>query len=138
MLLGGCSCNALCCPQRVSHTPGHMASCQSSRGSRADRGLQGEQPVASCIVHHIHLPSTVNCLLAEGATQLADALRCNATLLRLNVAGNGLGDAGAQVLGGALETNTRLIIVDLCSNCITDSGLALPLPCPCPCPCPYP
>jgi hypothetical protein len=61
----------------------------------------------------------------EGAAQVADALSCNTTCERLDLAGNQISDAGARIVVEALRGNTTLADLGLCGNQITDAcGLA--------------
>ena len=65
---------------------------------------------------------TNNDIGSRGATVLADALKYNNTLTRLNLCLNGIGDAGAESLAEALKTNTALTELDLEETDIGDAG----------------
>ena len=69
-----------------------------------------------------HLDLFRECVGAEGATQLASALRCDTALQQLGLAEAGVGDAGATPLALALLENCTLTALDLSYNCIGDAG----------------
>ena len=60
----------------------------------------------------------------SGAAGLAEALKSNTTLTVLNMSNNDIGDAGAAGLAEALKSNTTLTDLDLSSNAIGAAGAA--------------
>lgn len=56
------------------------------------------------------------CVQVEGACALARGLSANATLTKLELAWNGLDDAGGAAVGEALAANMGLKLLDL-SHC---------------------
>merc|ERR1712003_501997 len=57
---------------------------------------------------------------AQGAQEIADALRENSTLTTLDLSGNNVKDEGAVSLADALEVNKTLSTLSLSSNYIGD------------------
>ena len=59
-----------------------------------------------------------------GAGGLADALKSSTTLTVLDLSENSIGDAGVANLADALKSNNTLAKLNLCYNCIHDTGAA--------------
>ena len=59
-----------------------------------------------------------------GAAGLAEALKSNTTLTVLELSSNGIGNAGAAGLAEALKSNTTLTVLELSSNGIGNAGAA--------------
>jgi hypothetical protein len=59
-----------------------------------------------------------------GAAALSEALKSNATLTSLSLAGNRIGDAGAAALSEALKSNATLTSLQVSSNRLGDAGAA--------------
>jgi Ran GTPase-activating protein (RanGAP) involved in mRNA processing and transport len=57
-----------------------------------------------------------------GTTQLADALRTNTSVEKLNLYGNSIADAGATQLADRLRTNTSVRLLDLGGSSIGEAG----------------
>lgn len=70
-------------------------------------------------------PSSGNAIDVKGAEALADALAANATLTRLCLSDNYLGEAGARALAGALSQNGSVKELQLRGNELGDEGLRL-------------
>ena len=62
-----------------------------------------------------------NSVRSVGAKAIAEGLKLS-SLVRLNLAWNGLGDGGADAMGGALKENASLLFLDLSSNRIGEEG----------------
>ena len=60
----------------------------------------------------------------SGAAGLAEALKYNTTLTVLNMSNNGIGDAGAAGFAEALKYNTTLTVLNMSNNGIGDAGAA--------------
>ena len=65
-----------------------------------------------------------DCRLKGEMSNVINALGSNQCLQNLDLAGNGMGDAGARLLAKALQINTRLKIINLDRNGITLTGYA--------------
>jgi len=63
-------------------------------------------------------------IFAANVVVLADVLKSNTTVTKLDLADNGIGNAGAAGLAEALKSNTTLAVLDLSRNVITDGGAA--------------
>jgi Leucine Rich repeat len=59
-----------------------------------------------------------------GVSAIAEALKVNNTLTKLNVSSNSIGDAGAAVFAEALKVNKSLAVLCLYNNSIGDAGAA--------------
>ena len=66
-------------------------------------------------LRHMHITD-------DGVTKIADALRRNRTITKLNMARNRIGAAGAERLGEALKVNNSLKALDLTGNAIGEHG----------------
>jgi hypothetical protein len=91
---------------------------------------------ASLIANSLRCNSTLlelslgnNCIEDEGVKSLADALKFNNTLGMLNVENNEIGARGAWYLAEALEENTALQWLVLSENPLGDEGLKALLSC---------
>jgi len=62
-----------------------------------------------------------NAVRAGGTIEIANGLKIS-TLLRLNLAWNGIGDKGAGAIGGALKENSVLQFLDISSNRVAIDG----------------
>lgn len=71
----------------------------------------------------LHLRVAWNSANLQGAAALADILAANDCALKeLDVAWNGLGDAGGQEIGACLLTNSTLVELDMSNNAIKGPG----------------
>ena len=70
------------------------------------------------------LDLSVNNFGAEGVAALAAALRTNTTLTKLDLSVNNLGAEGVAALAAALRTNTPLTELNLCGNNFGAEGVA--------------
>lgn len=59
---------------------------------------------------------------ANGAKQLADALKGRKSITSVRLYNNNIGDAGAQSIADALKINTSIISMSLSNNNIGDDG----------------
>jgi Ran GTPase-activating protein (RanGAP) involved in mRNA processing and transport len=63
-------------------------------------------------------------LVDSGAAALAEALKVNLGLQKLNLVGNDIGDSGAAAIARALFQHSTLQQLDLRDNRICDAGVA--------------
>ena len=93
--------------------------------SKAEIGDMGAQALAEALRENSSLTKLeldANSIGDAGAQALAETLRENSSLATLRLAGNSIGDAGAQALAEALGENSSLATLELGSNGIGAAG----------------